>query len=146
MRKKKIRGLLVRWPYVEMIASGTKKWELRKSNTRIRGPVALVSRGYLYGFAELSDSFRMSVAKLKGFEKLHRAGDFLEDYARGHDTLYVWVFKRPIKLPEPVKISYPKGSQMWIALDEEKILNVLKSRGYIKELKKLRKVLDRRKD
>jgi len=56
------------------------------------------------------------------------------------------VFKRPIKLPEPVKISYPKGSQMWIALDEEKVLGVLKSRGYIKELKKLRKALDRRND
>ncbi|RLE96227.1 MAG: RNA-binding protein, partial [Thermoprotei archaeon] len=49
----RIKGLIVRQPYASMLARGEKRWEIRRYSTRVRGPVALVSRGLLYGFAEL---------------------------------------------------------------------------------------------
>jgi len=139
MRRRRgvIRGLIVRWPYVEMLANGTKKWELRKCNTKFRGVVALVSRGMLYGFAELTASFKMNVAKLKRYEHMHRASDILDYYAGGRDSLYVWVFKHPIKLPSPIKVRYPRGAMIWVYLNEKQVLKAMKERGYERQIRDL---------
>mgnify|MGYP000389064567 CR=1 FL=1 len=142
-RGRKIRGLIVRWPYVEMLAEGTKKWEIRKANTKFRGVVAFLSRGWLYGFAELTDSFEMSVTELRRYGRLHRANDVLEEYASDRDTLYVWVFRRPLKLPRPVKVTYARGARIWVQLEERKVLKALKERKYYKELQTLLDMLRR---
>ncbi|WP_442951553.1 ASCH domain-containing protein [Paenibacillus sp. GYB004] len=39
------RALIVREPYASMIVTGTKIWEIRGSNTKIRGTVGIIAAG-----------------------------------------------------------------------------------------------------
>ncbi len=143
MKNDTIRGLIVRQPYAELIARGVKKWEIRKCNTRYRGPVALVSRGLLYGFARLTSSFKMKVSRLKKYDYMHRASDILDNYAGGRPILYVWVFEDAVGLPEPVKVTYARGARTWVYLDKRRVIVALKKRGYREELRKLVRMLRR---
>ena len=40
-----MKGLLVKSPWVDFILNGKKTWEIRGSNTRIRGRVGLIKSG-----------------------------------------------------------------------------------------------------
>ena len=40
-----MKGLISKSPHVENILSGKKTWEIRGSNTRIRGEIALIKSG-----------------------------------------------------------------------------------------------------
>jgi hypothetical protein len=37
-----LRGLIIRSPWIELIVSGRKVWELRPANCRLRGSIALI--------------------------------------------------------------------------------------------------------
>ncbi len=137
----RIRGLIVRQPYASMLARGEKRWEIRRYSTRVRGPVALVSRGLLYGFAELIDVFSASIELLSKYPHMHRVSrEELEEYAAGLDVLYVWVFSNPLPLPKPVKVSYARGAQVWAFLDMREVLNTLEREGLVREASKVIKL------
>ena len=138
MRKGYIRGLIVREPYASMLARGDKVWEIRRYNTRVRGVVAFLYRGHLYGFGELVGVVKVSLEELEKYGEKHKAPvELLNKYARGRKSLYAWIFKNPIPLPKPVKISYPRGSQVWTYISIEKVVKVLSSEGYIEQVSKL---------
>jgi hypothetical protein len=40
-----MKGLIVKSPWIELILEGKKTWEIRGSNTKIRGPIALIKSG-----------------------------------------------------------------------------------------------------
>ena len=40
-----VKGLVIREPFVDWILDGLKTWEIRRSATMIRGPVALIMGG-----------------------------------------------------------------------------------------------------
>lgn len=40
-----MKGLVIRSPWVEMILTGKKIWEMRGTYTHIRGKIALIRRG-----------------------------------------------------------------------------------------------------
>jgi len=138
----KIRGLIVREPFVSMLARGEKRWELRRYPTRVRGLVALVSRGWLYGFAVLSDVFTLPIGEVYKYGRMHRASRALiQTYASGLDKLYVWEFKKPLSLPHPIKITYSRGARVWAMMDAEAVLRKLKKEGLSGEAKKVYRML-----
>ena len=140
--EKKIRGLIIREPYVKLIVEGKKTWELRRLNTKIRGYVALMYRGKLYGFAKLNDVFKMKVDKLKKYYSKHLTENVaIDKYANDKAELYVWIFSDPIKLPKPIDISYPKGAQVWVKLNLNEILRKIRSEGFIDIAVKLENLL-----
>ena len=138
----KIRGLIVKEPFVAMIARGVKKWELRRYPTKIRGPVALVSRGWLYGFAVLNRVFSISLKDVYKYKNMHRAPRrLIENYAMGLDKLYVWEFRESMPLPRPIKVSYSRKARVWAMIDAETVLRKLKREGLSGEAKKLYRML-----
>ena len=140
----RIRGLIVKQPYVSMLARGEKRWEIRRYPTSIRGPVALISRGWLYGFAELIDVFPMEVKRLHRYSHMHRAPrEELEKYAAGLEKLYVWVFVNPLPLPKPVKVTYARGAQVWAFLDADEVLSAMRREGLTREVVKATRMLRR---
>jgi len=128
--KEEIWGLIIRKRYIKLILEGKKTWELRKSNTKIRGVIALISKGKLYGFVKLVNTFKAKVGELENYEEMHRASNILKEYAGNRDELYVWVLSSPLRLPKPIKISYPKGVRMWTKLKVRKILRRIKEEGF----------------
>jgi len=117
-----LRGLIIRQPYAGWIVEGKKIWEIRKSRTRIRGEVLIISNGKAIGKAELVDVLGPFTP-----EELAEHGDkhlvdypFLRDYSNGK-PLYAWVFKNARKFERPVRVRLKKGVQVWanVELGEE---------------------------
>ena len=50
-------GLIIRSPWIEKILAGEKTWEIRSSNTNVRGPIALIrgGSGLVVGTCDLVD-------------------------------------------------------------------------------------------
>ena len=112
------RGLIVREPYASLIVDGKKTWEIRKSPTRVRGRIGIVSRGRLIGEVELVDVLGpFSVETLKAHEDKHKAGDFLEAYAQAR-PLWAWVLKNPRRYETPLPVPPRKGRMLWVDLAE----------------------------
>jgi len=138
--KKVIKGLIVKEPYVSMIVNGEKIWEIRKNYTTIRGYVALISKGRLYGFAELITVFKADLDLIRRHrEKHHATKRFIREYTKDGKQLYIWVFRNPLPLAKPIRIKYPKGARMWINLDFDHIIEKLKKYGYAEIAEKLEK-------
>ncbi len=126
----RVRGLIIREEYIRMILSGRKRWEIRRTNTRIRGTVALISRGMLYGFVDIVDSFPVDVEELRERSDMHGVEPgFVERYAAGRRRLYVWVVERPLRLPRPVPVRYARGAQVWAQISLGDILSSLRGAG-----------------
>ncbi|RLE61173.1 MAG: RNA-binding protein [Thermoprotei archaeon] len=123
-----IRALIIREEYINMILSGKKIWEIRKFNTNIRGPIALISRGYLYGFVHLKNTFKIDKETLKRYRDKHGVPpEFIDKYAGDREELYVWVLEKPLRLDKPLKISYAKGVQVWAHISLEEILEKIEN-------------------
>lgn len=118
-----IRALIIKEKYIDLILSGKKTWEIRKFDTKIRGPIALISSGYLYGFVYLKRTFRINKETLKKYVDKHRVPpEFIDEYAGGREELYIWVLGNPLRLSEPLKIRYARGVQVWARIPLEDVL------------------------
>ncbi|WP_297090569.1 ASCH domain-containing protein [Thermococcus sp.] len=108
------RGLIVREPFATLIAEGKKVWEIRKSRTRIRGRVLIISGGRAVGSAELVDVLGpFTPEELSEHADKHLVDvDFLREYSGGK-PLYAWVFRNAEKFDGPRKVRIPRGAQVW---------------------------------
>ncbi|ACS34553.1 ASCH domain-containing protein [Thermococcus gammatolerans] len=117
-----MRGLIIRQPYAGWIVEGKKVWEIRKSRTRIRGEVLIISNGKAIGKAELVDvlgPFTPEELAEHG-DKHHASLEFLKEYSNGK-PLYAWVFKNATKFERPLEVKLKRGVQVWanVELGEE---------------------------
>lgn len=98
--------------WTRLILEGKKTWEIRRKNTKLREKIALgntKTKCYV-GYATILDSFEMTVEELMNFNGKHQANDFLQSYARGRKTLFVWVLGNVETEPNPKPYSYSTGS------------------------------------
>jgi predicted transcriptional regulator len=108
------KGLIVREPFASLIVDGEKVWEIRKSRTRIRGEILIISNGKAIGRAELVDVLGPFTAEeLAEHEDKHRASpDFLREYSNGK-PLYAWVLKNAKRFEKPKEVEMARGVQIW---------------------------------
>jgi hypothetical protein len=100
-----MRCLKIDEKWVNLILNGSKTWEIRRRNTKIRERIALGNKEIkrVVGYAKIVDSIEMELEDLKKYNSKHRANDFLDKYADGRATLFAWIL-------EDIKIeSKPKG-------------------------------------
>ncbi|MDR7416796.1 MAG: ASCH domain-containing protein [Armatimonadota bacterium] len=111
------RGLVVREPYATWIVEGRKAWELRKHPTRIRGPVGIVSRGFLIGEVSIVGvQGPFTLGELEAYHDLHRGDpDFLRRYAGG-GKLWAWVLAEPRRYLRPIPVPLRPGGVLWVDL------------------------------
>jgi len=115
-----VRGLIVREPWASLIVDGKKKWEVRRTNTRYRGPIAIISGGKVIGIVEIVDVIELPVKEMAALVEKHYADPLLIiGYGKGRDTLFAWVLRNPRRLREPLKIEIPRGAQVWVQLGPE---------------------------
>jgi predicted transcriptional regulator len=98
--------------WVNMILSGNKTWEIRRANIKIREKIALgnTKTKRVVGNATIVDSVEMTVEELKNHNDKHQANDFLDNYARGRQTLFAWVLDDVKVEAKPKPYSYSTGS------------------------------------
>jgi len=107
-----MRCLKIDDKWVNLILSGKKIWEIRTRNTNIRERIALVNtktKCYV-GYATIVESIEMTIPEIFKHNNKHQANDFIEQYAKGRETLFIWVLKDIKAEREPKAYSYSTGS------------------------------------
>jgi len=118
------KGLVIASPWISLILSGQKDWEMRGRGTDHRGWFALIWKGMgeVYGVASLID-VRPPLNEdemIAHFER-HRIP---EDAIRAGEVAgwtRPWVVSDVIRLPRPVRYKHPSGAVTWVKLEDQVI-------------------------
>lgn len=131
-----LKGLIIRQPWIGLILSGQKTWEMRSRGTAVRGPIALIEKGSgaVVGVAELSASLPPLRASDMGanFDK-HRIPQNLVDEP-GYNWLTPWVIGNARRLDRPVPYRHKSGAVIWVDLDPDVEAAVLGNRRSVAPL------------
>lgn len=115
-----MKGLIIKSPWIDKILDGEKIWEIRGSNTSIRGTIALIKSGtgMIYGTVELTDTIKV------GFEEFRDGRDKHQIWSVGLPSYrqnWAWVLVNPVWHTEPIPYKHPQGAVIWVNLDKEAI-------------------------
>lgn len=108
-------GLIIRPPWVERILDGQKTWEIRGTNTQIRGPIALIpsGSGRIVGVVQLVAVRRLSLDAFRAGVLFHAIQDVAQR-PLPYPTCYAWVFDDPRRLPQSIPYTHPRGAVRWV--------------------------------
>lgn len=106
------RGLIIQQPWLDLILTGQKTMDLRSSDTQIRGEVAILHDGKIWGYVNLYDT----VGPMTAAEIMNRELEHHVPYSKVGDYDYGWLFKDVRVLKYPRKYNHPKGAQIWVKL------------------------------
>src|SRR5665648_679203 len=99
-----MRCLKIGVKWVNLILSGKKTCDIRErialGNTKTKCYV---------GYATIIDSIEMTIPEIFKHNNKHQANDFIEQYAKGRDTLFIWVLKDIAIELDPQPYSYSTG-------------------------------------
>ncbi len=110
----------MREPWVSLLVSGAKTWELRGSATHIRGRVALAAAGtgtVVGGATLVACHGPLSAAQLAASEHKHCVPPHAEA-GRRYKAVYAWEFSEAAPLPAPVRYTHPPGAVIWVKLPD----------------------------
>lgn len=113
-----MKGLIIKQPWIDMILSGEKVWEMRSRNTSHRGRIALIQQGagLVIGSANLTGVVEnMTAEEYYSSGHLHRVpGEFGK-------WRYAWVLADPSRYDEPVPYAHPQGAVIWVNLGKKDV-------------------------
>jgi hypothetical protein len=117
--KLSMKGLLIKTPWIDKILDGFKTWEIRGSNTKIRGPIALIrsGSGTVVGICELEDVIGpVSISKLRISKSFHAIPTNRFKKGLPYPNTYAWVMGNIKRLNKPVPYEHPRGAVIWVNL------------------------------
>ena len=106
------RALIIRRPYIDRILSGRKTWEIRNSNTQIRGIIGLIEArsGLIVGCCELVDVTGPPPAR-EWRTNARRSGASAKTLGpRPYRRTFVWVLKLARRFPRSRPYAHPCGA------------------------------------
>ena len=124
-----MKGLMIRSPWIEKILEGKKTWEIRGSNTKIRGTIALIrsGSGTVVGTCELVDVVGpLTLSELRNNTRKHGVKLNLIRNTLPYKKTYAWVLSRVRTLKAPVPYKHPMGAVIWVNLTPQVTRKVLK--------------------
>ena len=110
-----MKALIVKKPWIDYILDGKKVWEIRGSNTKIRGKIALIQSGsgMIVGECDLIDCIALNENTYRENQKLHCIADVSK---MPYKHTYAWVIKNAIRYKEPKQYNHPNGAVIWTNL------------------------------
>ncbi len=114
-----MKGLIIKSPWIDLIFEWHKTWEIRGSNTNIRGEVALIKSGtgMIFGTVDVVDSIPLTESLYETSFGEHR---IKENYNQlPYKKPYAWILENPVVYPEPIPYKHPQGAVIWVNLDRE---------------------------
>lgn len=110
------RALIVRQPWIDLILSGQKTWEMRSQKTNVRGRIGLIEQGtglivgecHLDDVAEPVDNFNPGW----GYH-LHK----VDNFALLEKWRFPWVLSGAVRYEKPIPYQHPKGAVIWVKLN-----------------------------
>ena len=123
-----MKGLTIKSPWIEKKLEGKKTWEIRGSNTNIRGTVALIrsGSGTVVGTCELVDVVGpLSLATMRKNTRKHGVKPALIGNKLPYKKTYAWVLSQVRMLKSPVPYKHPTGAVTWVNLTPQVTKKVL---------------------
>lgn len=117
------RALIIDEPWIDYILDGNrgvpKDWEMRSTNTKLRGPIGLIEKGTgkIVGVAELTDT--------KGPLERDQMLSARPHHQIPSDTIksgdvdkwnHAWVLENTHRLRTPIRYDHPPGAVIWVKL------------------------------
>jgi hypothetical protein len=116
-----MKALISKSPHIENILSGKKTWEIRGSNTKIRGEIALIKSGSgtVVGKCEIVDVIGpISIDDLRlNIDKHCVTLEQFDQVFGRYKKIFAWVLENASALQEPVAYEHPQGAVIWVNLD-----------------------------
>jgi hypothetical protein len=119
MSKFLLKGLILKEPWIDLILTGEKVWEIRGSNTKIRGTIALIKSGSgsVVGLCDLKDVVGpLSLSKFRRSKSFHAIPSNQLKNGLPYQNTYAWVLDNTICLRKPVSYRHPRGAVIWVNL------------------------------
>jgi len=111
------RALIVRKPWIDLILSGEKTWEMRSRATTIRGRVGLIEKGsgLIVGEVEIVDcSANLGMQQLFDHKDKHFVGDLNHLLV---NWPIAWKLAFPKRYDKPIPYNHPQGAVIWVKLE-----------------------------
>lgn len=123
-----MKAIVIDEPWISLILSGQKTWEMRKTSCSYRGVVALIRKGSdkVVGTARVASSLP-SLATEADYSKAidkHCIPPGRQERARADGWTIPWVLSEVVKLGELVAYRHPYGAVIWVNLEEEVAMKV----------------------
>ncbi|MEK2647406.1 ASCH domain-containing protein [Bdellovibrio sp. BCCA] len=110
-----MKGFIVRQPWADLILSGKKTWEIRSSNTNIRGTVGVVCEGKWIGTVVIDDSRILTPQDFEENRDKHCVPASREmKYKQPH----AWILSNPVNFREPKDYHHKQGCVIWVNLPD----------------------------
>lgn len=120
------RALIVRQPWIDLILSGKKTWEMRCAKTNVRGRIGLIEQGtgLIFGEVNIVDSLEdLSFCEI--IENVH-----LDKHCIPNSKIdlfkkwpFPWVLSNAIRYETPIKYNHPKGAVIWVDLTKDGVID-----------------------
>ncbi|TDH61262.1 ASCH domain-containing protein [Dankookia rubra] len=114
------RALIIDEPWIGMILSGRKIWEMRSRATRIRGRIGLIRKrsGHVVGTADLVDCLPpLDATTMAIAVEMHGIDPGWQADALTAGWVVPWVLQDARPLVTPVPYRHPAGAVGWVVLD-----------------------------
>lgn len=114
-----MKALIIRSPWIDLILSGNKTWEMRSRNCSYRGPIALIAggTGKVVGTAELVDCLpKLDADQMRAHHAEHAIPEDRMDEVIADGWVQPWVLGNVQRLPQPVPYQHPNGAVTWVNL------------------------------
>ena len=115
-----MKALTIKEPWISLILSGNKTWELRSRDTRVRGRIALIRKGSgtVVGVANLTATLpNLSRSDLMTTVARHQVPQ--QQIGLDFQWNVAWVLQGAQPLREPVPYRHPPGAVIWVNLPPE---------------------------
>lgn len=118
-----MKAIVIDEPWISLILSGQKTWEMRKGNCSYRGQVALIRKGsgQVVGIANVVGSLSplLTAEAYSAAEPKHHIPPARQEQARNDGWATPWVLEGAKPLAEPVSYRHPSGAVIWVNLEPE---------------------------
>ncbi|TIT04390.1 MAG: ASCH domain-containing protein, partial [Mesorhizobium sp.] len=114
-----MKGLIINEPWISLVLNGQKIWEMRKTQTSIRGPIALIRKGsgLIVGVVDIVDCLpTLDESEYARHENNHHIPPSRQLRARLDGWSVPWVFTNVRQLLQPVPYRHPNGAVIWVNL------------------------------
>jgi hypothetical protein len=116
----KFSALIIKSPWVDLILSGEKTWEIRGNSTKKRGWIALIKSGSkkVIGICQIVDVIGpLTMDELLGsFGKHRMPTSEIRESGLPYPRTYAWVIRNPVELADPILYKHPMGAITWVTL------------------------------
>ena len=115
------RALIVRKPWIDLILSGQKTWEMRSRKTHLTGWIGLIEQGtgLIVGKAFLTGGWRKP-SEQELIDNMHN--HMVEDLSLLKKWCYAWTLEQAERFENPIPYDHPKGAVIWVKFNTNKEL------------------------